>query len=294
LEQLKSMTDENLNQTIYHYNKNGNLSSLQNPRGYATSFTYNAQDQILTRKEPLGQISRFSYDALGNLENETMPNGTIIKNEYDANGQTENIKINGYLKWNYKYDVNGNVTAITNGETNAITNLTYDKVDKLKTISNGAQKIEYGYTTTETLNNIEGTSNGMKFTQRFEFDAADQMKSIYRNGSVVAGYDYFATGEPEQRRYVNGVHTTYAYDTNQQMDTLKVTRGTAVLLNEKLGYDVNGGIESLTSTEGNKSFTYDAGNQLKSQEISAAQLTESYDYDRAGNRSNRKATVNGV
>ncbi|MGE6415603.1 DNRLRE domain-containing protein [Planococcus kocurii] len=294
LEQLKAMIDENGNRTSYEYDTNGNLKSLQNPRKFATTFSYNAQDELVSRTEPMGQVTSFSYDALGNLEFETMPNGSVIKNEYDAAGQLTNIRINNNLKWNYKYDVNGNTTSITNGETNAVTSFTYDVTDKLKTVTNGGQKVEYGYSLTETLTDIKGTSNAVSFSQRFGFDSADQLKTIHRNGSVIGAYDYYPTGEPLQRRYVNGVHTNYTYDTNQQMDTLKVVKGTAVLLEEKLGYDAIGLIESVTSSAGNKAFRYDKGNQLLTQNISAAQLSETYTYDGAGNRLNRSATQNGL
>ncbi|WP_025785686.1 hypothetical protein [Sporosarcina sp. D27] len=60
------------------------------------------------------------------------------------------------------------------------------------------------------------------------------------------------------------------------------------------GYDVLGLIQSVTSSAGNKSFSYDKGNQLLSQEISSPQLNEVYTYDEAGNWTSRTATKNGV
>ncbi|WP_251636707.1 DNRLRE domain-containing protein, partial [Sporosarcina sp. NCCP-2716] len=261
LEQLKSMTDENGNQTFYTYDKNGNLKTILNPRKFQTVFDYNAQNQLVSREEPLHGKSIYTYDALGNIETETMPSGSVLKNEYNANDQLTKIRINNYLKWMYTYDVNGNVSTITNGETNAVASFTYDTTDKLKSITSGAQKIEYGYSPTETLTDIKGTSKTVSFTQRFAFDAGDQLKSMYRNGGIMGAYDYLPTGEPQQRRYVNGVHTTYTYDANQQMDSLKVTKGTSVLLEEKIGYDVLGLLQTVTSTTGNKTFSYDKGNQ---------------------------------
>lgn len=261
----------------------------------STAFAYNAQDQLLSRTEPLGQATTYTYDALGNLQTENKPGGnTLIKTDYDANGQTTDIHINGYLKWHYEYDQNGNTNLIRNGETNSTTSFTYDKADKLKTIMSGPQKIEYGYSPTETLTDIKGISNSATFTQRFAFDAVDQLKNIYRNGSVQGAYDYYPTGEPLQRRYVNGIHTSYTYDKAQQMDTLKVTKGTTVLLDEKLGYDLNGVIESITSLDGNKTFRYDKANQLAFQEIASAQLTETYEYDSVGNRLSKTTSKSGL
>ncbi|GKV68545.1 hypothetical protein NCCP2716_10430 [Sporosarcina sp. NCCP-2716] len=88
--------------------------------------------------------------------------------------------------------------------------------------------------------------------------------------------------------------TTYTYDANQQMDSLKVTKGTSILLEEKIGYDVLGLLQTVTSTTGNKTFSYDKGNQLLSQDIPAAQLSETYTYDATGNRASRTTTKNGV
>src|SRR5690606_3368507 len=152
-------------------------------------------------------------------------------------GQLTDTRINGYLKWHYDYDDNGNTTLIRNGETNAVTSFAYDQTDKLKSITSGSQKIEYGYSAPETLTNIKGTSKTTSFTQQFEFDGADRLKHWKRNGSAQGSYEYFPTGEPSQRRYINQVYTNYTYDNAQQMETLKVVRGSTVLLDEKIGYD---------------------------------------------------------
>lgn len=198
------------------------------------------------------------------------------------------------MKWHFDYDKNGNTTAVKNGETSAISTFTYDKADKLKTASNGQQTVEYDYSATETLTNIKGISNSTSFSQRFDFDQADQLKSWYRNGGIQGAYEYFPTGEPQQRRYVNGVHTNYTYDDAQQMKTLKVTKGTTVQLDETIEYDLNGNVKSVISSSGNKEFVYDKADQLESQTIDSAQLTESYTYDKVGNRLTKNTVKNGT
>ncbi|KXH87240.1 RHS repeat-associated core domain-containing protein [Sporosarcina sp. HYO08] len=294
-EQLKSTVDEKGNETSYGYDDNGNLTTIKNARGYTTTLGYNNQNQFITRKEPLNQITTYGYDALGNMTTEKKPDGvTTIKTDYDANSRPKDISVNGFLKWHYDYDKNGNTTAVKNGDTSTVSTFTYDKADKLKTASNGKQLIEYGYSLTETLTNIKGTSNGISFSQRFVFNNADRMKNWYRNEAVQGTYEYFPTGEPQQRRYVNGVHTTYTYDDAQQMKTLKVTKDTSVLLDETLGYDLNGNINAVTSSSGNKAFTYDKANQLETQTINTAQLNESYTYDVVGNRKSKMTVKNGT
>ncbi|WP_338754362.1 DNRLRE domain-containing protein [Bacillus sp. FJAT-52991] len=293
-EQLKSAVDEKGQETSYEYDNNGNLTTIKNPRGYTTTLRYNSQNQFISRKEPLGQTTTYGYDAIGNMTTEKKPDGnTVIKTDYDANSRPTDIFINGYLKWHYDYDKNGNTTAVQNGENNDTSTFTYDKADKLKTASNGKQVVEYGYSPTETLTDIKGTSNGSSFAQKFAFDDADQLKNWYRNGGIQGAYEYYPTGEPQQRRYVNGIHTNYTYDDAQQMKTLKVTKGTTVLLDESLGYDLNGNVNSVTSSTGNKAFAYDKTNQLESQTISSAQLTESYTYDAVGNRKTKTTVKDG-
>ncbi|OKL38352.1 RHS repeat-associated core domain-containing protein, partial [Domibacillus mangrovi] len=293
-ERLKSAVDEKGNKTSYVYDDNGNLKTITNPRGYTTTMDYNNQNQFMSREEPLGQKTIYGYDALGNMTTETKPDGAIVKTDYDANSQPTDIRINGYLKWHYEYDKNGNTTVIQNGEDQKITSLTYDKADKLKTVTKEQQAIEYGYSVTETLTDIKGMSGAAFFTQRLAFDPADRLKNVYRNGAVQGAYDYYPTGEPKQRRYVNGIWTDYTYDNAQQMKTLKVTKGTTVLLDESLGYDLNGNINAVTSSSGNKAFTYDKTNQLETQSIDSAQLSESYVYDAVGNRESKTTVKNGV
>lgn len=295
-EQLKSATDEKGAETFYEYDSNGNLKVIKNPKGAKTTFEYNNQNQLVSREEPLGQKTTYGYDALGNTTTETqLGSSTVIKTDYDANSQPTDIRVNGYLKWHYTYDKNGNTTSVLNGEDSSKTvSFTYDKMDKLKTVSSGQQKIEYDYSATETLTDIKGMSGTSYFTQRFAFDLADQLKNVYRNNAVQGAYDYYPTGEPKQRRYVNGIWTDYTYDGAQQMKTLKVTKGTTVLLDETLTYDLNGNLSAVTSPSGNKSFTYDKTNQLETQSIASAQLSESYVYDDVGNRESKTTVKNGV
>lgn len=206
---LKSTTNEKETQTKYGYDENGNLITISNGLNIETKLGYNNQNQFVSRTEPLLQTTTYKYDVLGNIVEEKNPKNVLIKTVYDFNSRPTDILIDGNLKWHYDYDKNGNTTSIKNGETGAFSTLVYDGADKLKSESYGQQKIEYTYSHTETLTDIKGTSNATSFIQKFSFDTEDQLKNIYRNGAVQTSYDYKVTGAPEQRRYVNGVHSTY-------------------------------------------------------------------------------------
>lgn len=303
-EQVIKAVDENDKATTYDYDSNGNLIAIHSPRKTTVNLSYNNQNQMVSREEPMHQKTSYEYDALGNMTKVTKHasdpiNNIITRTDYDANNRPINIFINEILKWNYIYDKNGNTTAVKNAETNEVSEYTYDNEDKLQTESNGKQSIAYNYSSTELLTKIQGTSIGAKlvhqFTNKFVFDQADQLQNWYRNNTVQGTYVYEKSGDPKQRRYLNQVITDYAYDSVQQLQQVKVTQpGAITLLQEDIGYDLNGSITSITSAKGNKAYTYDKAGQLTFQEINSAQLKESYTYDPVGNRLMKSTVKNGL
>lgn len=291
---LGSITDPKGTLTSYGYDLNGNLTNIRNGRGHTVLLGYNAQNQITSRLEPLGQKMEFRYDANGNLIEEVRPDGlTKVTTTYNQNNLPEFIRINGNLKWQYEYDGNGNIVSVKNGETGAVSSFQHDANDRLKTLITGSQKVDYDYSMTDAVLSIKGSSGTASFIQTFEYDVKNQVKNMYRNGTNQASFDYKPTGALAERRYVNGVHTSFNYDAAQQLDYLKVVKGTTVLLEERNGYDLNGNLSTVASAAGQKTFGYDVLNQLESQSLPANGLSESYTYDAVGNRLSKATVKNG-
>lgn len=289
---LREVTDAKGGNSPYDYDGNQNLLSVINALGKKTSYSYNGQNQLKTRTLPMGEVISFDYDHNGNLVGLNQPTGTIIKNEYDKANQLLWIFVDGVKRWGFTYDGNGNVKTVTDAATAQVKSNDYDKNGNLDLESKGTTSIDYGYSDANELNSISGKSNAITFTQTFDFNEVGRIKTIKRNGANLVTFDYKPVGLPSYVLYSNGIQTDFGFDKAQQLETLSVKKGATSLLTESFKYDENGNINTVTSSSGNRAYTYDELNQLKSQTLADGTI-ESYEYDRVGNRLEKKSTVNG-
>lgn len=289
---LRGVTDANGGTSSYAYDGNENLLSATNALGKKTSYTYNAHDQLKTRTLPLGQVTSFDYDQNGNVINLRKANGTVIENEYNKANQLFRVSADGFEKWFFTYDSNGNVKTAQNMESGQVKTFDYDKNGNLELETKGYISVDYDYNEANEMTSLVGESYQTSFRQNFTFNEVGKINDISREGVKLVTFEYKPVGLPESVLYSNGVETTFGFDEAQQLETLSVQRSTSTLLTESMNYDANGNIDAITSSAGNRGYTYDALNQLKSQTL-ADGTVESYDYDKVGNRLSKKTTVNG-
>lgn len=289
---LRKVTDGSGRISTYEYDGNENMLSAVNALGRTTSYTYNGQNQLKTRTLPLGQVTSFEYDQNGNLFNLRKANGSILKNEYDKANQLLWTYGDGTKKWGFTYDGNGNVKTTTDIVNGQVKTFVYDQNGNLDLETKGNTSIDYGYSEANEMDTIIGKSNQTSFTQKFNFNEVGKLREIHRASTKLVSFEYKPVGLPESVLFSNGVKTSFGFDEAQQLEILSVQRGTTALLTEAFKHDANGNIDNITSSAGNRAYTYDALNQLKSQTL-AGGTVESYDYDKVGNRLNKKTTVNG-
>jgi YD repeat-containing protein len=71
----------------FAYDGNGNLTSLTDALGHATTYTYDAMDPLVTRRDALLRQESSGYDAAGNLTSLTDRKGQATSFQYDALGR---------------------------------------------------------------------------------------------------------------------------------------------------------------------------------------------------------------
>ncbi|MDN7226744.1 DNRLRE domain-containing protein [Planococcus sp. N064] len=292
--QLTSIKDVNSVQTTYAYDANKNLTDIKNGNGNTTKLKYDEQNQLVSYTNSLGKVQNYQYDEVGNLISILNPSATTIETKYDANNRPISIQTNSELKWGYSYDQNGNIISIKDWKDDITSSLTYNALDRLEVESNGKQSIEYDYSPTGSITGIKGKSGTNLFNQLYKYDAQDQLTKIYRDETLHASMSYTANGMLEERSYVNGVVSSYNYDTAQQLEKIKVVKGNNILLEEKNEYDLNGNLLSVSTILNQKIFKYDKLNQLSNQTLPEFGITESYTYDSVGNRLSKTTLKNGT
>lgn len=280
----------------YAYDNNGNMTSVTNASNKVISMTYNEKNQLLSRQEPMGEVTFMEYDDNSNLItikkslNENKSN--IIQNQYDSANQLKSILVDGLKKWSYQHDGNGNVNKVTDELTHQVKVMEYDVNNNLEKVIRDNQYITYGYNDTNELSSINFKSNTQVKEQSYRMDLNGHLTKILLNGAEEVDLKYTKNGLSDVVFYGNGITAKSQYDQAEQLETYSVNHALKNMVTEKFNYDMNGNIVEIKSSLGDRSYTYDELNQLKSQTLQNGS-TELYDYDSNGNRVKKTIINNG-
>lgn len=233
-----------LDHTAYAYDTHGNLTSVTDGLGHATTYSgYNGLGEVGKIVGPNGDETDYTYDARGWVASKTThPNGTTAT-------------------WTYGYDGFGLLAKVSapDGE---VTTWSRDAEQRVKTI---------------THNDKDGTS-----TESFTYDANnDVISDVIARGSDVGkstSYVYDALGRIYQVKGSNGQALTYAYDGNGNV--LSVTD--AMNHKTRYAYDALNRVIGVTDAANDiTSYTYDAGDHVIGVEDPRGLVT-SYEWDGLG------------
>jgi YD repeat-containing protein len=253
-----SRTDGNGHTTTYAYDAANRLTGWVDPLGRAWGRGYDADGLVTTAGDPAGGTTTSGYDNAGNLTSITWPNASATAITYDAlNRVTQRSESAGTTSWSY--DANSNIvsTVDANGET--IT-YAYDALDRVVTRSvTGSATTTYSYDAEGRLTAVNDAAGNLAYTYRS--DGALTAASLPNSVALAVTYD--ADKRP----------TRYTYT-----DTV----GAATVFDEQLVYDPAGNVTQITDPLGVRTFTYDALDQLTSEDTGNVAAT--WTYDAVGNR----------
>jgi uncharacterized protein RhaS with RHS repeats len=168
----------------YTYNTQGHLSSITYPDGDVVSFAPNAFGQptqslrgARTGREAFNYATNASYHPSGSIDTFNYGNGLTHKTTLN-NRQLPSSIVDGVedgltaFSYDYLYDNNLNVTKLTDNldSTYSLTNLTYDGLDRLSTVTGGT-KIGNSSLSYDALGNIN-TYNSKDRELVYHYDAA--------------------------------------------------------------------------------------------------------------------------
>ncbi|WP_207793419.1 DNRLRE domain-containing protein [Nocardioides acrostichi] len=309
------------NDTVFSYNANGDLTSVDKPAGGDESYIYDAMSRLATVTDARGVTTTYKYDALDH----------VVSAAHSKSGQTTQT-----VAW--AYDLAGNQTRLSslNDTTSGGANtFTYDRLNQLASESGQAVvgKIEYTYDPAGNLSRqkvsgqvITGVSDasttsytydkvnllatlsdprGRGYT--FNYDAKDKLtKTTYPRldsggGDVVAKANYDNDGNPT----CMWSYLTATSGANGPSTSNGCPGASADGLYTYRGYNYVAGngnhtsnIQKMTELGGAvSSYSYDnidrltAATTKNSSSLSATTIRDfAYDYDRHSNLTKTKAT----
>ncbi|WP_459195784.1 RHS repeat domain-containing protein [Wukongibacter baidiensis] len=282
--------------TNYTYYENGRLKRQTEPDGKYIEYDYDKSGNMTQTTDYFGKITTYGYDNRNRLKTVTV-DGETTTYTYYADGARNNILYPGGVGTEYIYDGMNNLISLKNVEFSGVINefsYTYDGV------RNQLTKVDTNGTTTYTydkLNRLETVSepDGNQVTYTFDDNGNIKTKDLVHP----ANYTYtFKQGGAIQE--MNGItsHTiSYNNDASNKLTSVTETIdntgavsspyvGTANITVD-LDYDGNGNL--ITTTKGGSadteisSYKYNQLNQMI-EYTSPGSVITSYSYDGNGLR----------
>ena len=335
---LTAITDGLGNVTRFTYYETGLVETKTDALGHKTTTTYNARNQPLSITAPDGGITRSTYDAVGNQLTATDPLGNIttmgyneandlvsttdalgntITYSYDRLGRETSRVLPDTGQWTTGYDANGR----KQWQASPLCNQKQECAnDPLLYCAGNATDCHVSAFSYDAAGNLTQVTNAAGHTTSYRYDLNNQLTGVTDALGNETSYERNATSDLTAIVDANGSRTVYLYDglhrrvaemnplfavqETTTYDVLGRISSTTNGANETVSrtYDALGRLLSITATDINIHFTYDAvGNRLSMKDGTGTttytydannRLTEvngpngkvSYSYDKAGNR----------
>jgi len=236
---LTTFTDKTY--TTQAFDLNGNLVTITDALGQATSYGYNALNQRTSKTSPDGALTQFNPDPAGNLISQIMPDGKLTQSRiYDSAGRITNESLysgsQSTRNYTYTYYQTGSpfvgLLYTKTGPRNSVT-YAYDNFLRLATVT--------------TADITGGTLPQVNSTTGYTYDNRGNLKVVTQTSGNVAGPD---------------TNVTRTFDGYSQALTETVTAGGTGLANIAQAWDAAGRRASLNeatsslSSPSNPLFVY--------------------------------------
>ena len=284
------------------YDNRSNLVQRVDARGIKTNYSYQLSGG---GDDPLNRLQSVSYDLTEPHDtSKPIAAAASVSYEYMTTGDQDRLKkvtIAGVSTEEFAYDAEARVTDYTKTILNRssyplLTTYTYDSLNRT---TSTRYPVQYG---------IAGSPR--KLVQN-EFDTASRLETLFVDGQQQAGsIEYNAADQTTSIKIgtptTNQITEEYTFDQQTGMLTRQkaIRNGTTTLLDLSYDYGRNNSVGNLNGKTGhltkitdnlnnnrNREFEFDAiGRLLKAKGGTNSLWTQTYSYDRYGNRTSVAAT----
>ena len=248
------------------------ITTVTDRLGKTIIYTYDSLGRLLNRRDELGHNQQFTYYPDGKVATQTDENQHTTQYTYDAQGNLDIVTDPATFTTDYDYDSENNLVQLTN-----------------------ARGQLAGYATTWTYdpatNNLLSVNDNASHITSYTYTAAGQLETVTlpRTGVTVYSYDATSKGQPASMLNPEGVLETYSYDNAGNRTSVTVTG-----FSTQYSFDGMNRVSSLQPA-GLPATTYQYNSRgLVTQMIDGRGTVTHYIYDRNGNRTEQRITVDGL
>ncbi|WP_312752927.1 RHS repeat-associated core domain-containing protein [Rummeliibacillus suwonensis] len=277
--------------TSYTYDENANLISQRDGNSQQMTFAYDEADRriqkVITYPGKENQVFSYKYDPNGNLIQETKPGGITTNFTYDFMNRTTQENGSNGTSFAYTYDKAGNILTRTSAEGTITYEYNGDNQLTEAKYPNG-DVIAYEYNDNGEL--AVEIVNGVR--QEINRDAAGRPDGFTDTNGYKYKYVFDADGYITAVKYPNGIVTNIGYHPGHLLESSNSTLNDQKLYTSNNAYNSRDFITKISEQGKDTSYTYDNREQL-ARTVTPEGDVMLYEYDGAGNRTVRKAIIQG-
>ncbi|NUP23137.1 MAG: hypothetical protein HOZ81_45200, partial [Streptomyces sp.] len=284
--------------SLYEYTHFDLLAASTSPDGVRYTFAHDTELRLTTVTDPQGLIWRYTYDPAGRLVSETDFDNRRLTYEHDAAGQltSTTTTVGQTIRFDrdalgrvvrkdaagavttYAYDVTGGLAQATSPDT-ALT-LQWDNMGRLTSETVNRRTLAYTY---DALGRRTSRTTPAGATSAWTYDAAGNRTELATSGHTVA-FTHDAAGRELTRQIGNALTFTSMFDSMGRLTGQELIGPTGQRLQHRAyTYRADGNLTGIDEhLNGTRRFELDAANRVTA--VHAANWTESYAYDTAGNQ----------
>ncbi|WP_079056238.1 putative T7SS-secreted protein [Streptomyces caeruleatus] len=253
------------------------LTQVTNPQGLTWSYEYDPAGRLVAETDFDNRTLTYTHDAAGQLRASTTASGQTVGFERDVLGRVVRKDAAGAVT-TYTYDATGGLAQATSPD--AVLTLRRDESGRLISETVNGRTLTY---THDALGRRTGRTTPTGATSTWTYDAAGNRTELTTAGRTLT-FTHDAAGRELIRHLGDTLTLTHAFDPLGRLTKQELTGPTGQHLQHRAyTYRADGNLTGIDdSLGGARRFDLDAAGRVTA--VHAANWTESYAYDSAGNQ----------
>ncbi|NEC67720.1 putative T7SS-secreted protein [Streptomyces sp. SID9727] len=252
------------------------VTQVTNPQGLTWAYTYDSAGELISETDFDGRTYAYTRDPAGQVIARTNPLGEVVAYQHDALGRIIR-KSSAGKETTYAYDDAGRMVRAV-GPDGELTHQ-YDRGGRLRTAMTDGHVMTYTY---DTLGRRARRVTPTGRSTSYGYDAAGRLTRL-NAGTQRINFTLDAAGRALTRTFGDTLTLTATFDEAGQLSTERLTHGARALVSRTYNYQLDGHLTDLDDTlRGRQYFDLDVIGRVT--KVTAANWTETYAYDCAGNQ----------
>ncbi|MEU2576803.1 putative T7SS-secreted protein [Streptomyces anulatus] len=252
------------------------LTQVLNPQGLTWNYAYNPAGHLISETDFDNRTLSYARDAAGRLTTRTDVLGQTTRYERDELDRIVRKDAAGAVT-TFAYDLSGQLAEAVNAD--ATVTWLRDQYGRLKSETVNGRTMSYAY---DELGRRTGRTTPGGAVSTWTYDAAGHRTSLTTSGRTLT-FEHDAAGQEVARHLGEQVTIASQFDTMGRLTTQQVTGAGRSIQRRDYTYRADGHLIGLTEQlSGTKTFDVDTAGRVTA--VHAANWTERYAYDAAGNQ----------